>query len=203
MLRQSDTLGNAFTIAVCAAVFLTSAFVTLINNPPAPVPPTATATPTMTHTPTPTSTHTPNPTPTATQIPPTPYVGLRSADQTQFVVRLTYYWPALGGTNCYPTNWKNGKCESRLMGEPWSTWVNIGAACSADIPLRSRIFIERLNKSYMCVDRGGGIIKLPDGSQFVDLLQQGLPKFKNWKEGIVVDKYCPSGCYTSKAWLLD
>ncbi len=125
----------------------------------------------------------------------------------KFTVRISYYWPALGGTNCYPANWivqdnpYGGVCRSRLLGQPWSDWAGYGAACSPKIKLGDRVYIERINKVVACVDRGGGIRDLPDGTAFVDLLMPAMPRISDWKTGVIRDKYCPSGCYTSRAWV--
>ncbi len=66
-------------------------------------------------------------------------------------------------------------------------------ACSPKIALGTKIHIVELDKTFMCVDRGGAIEDLPDGTSFVDLLQHDHPYVAN---GIVVkDKWCPSGCF--------
>ncbi len=124
-----------------------------------------------------------------------------------FTVRVSYYYPALGGTNCYPANWVRdlthplgGVCKSKLLGAPWSDWMNVGAACPPSIALRQRVHIEALNRSYYCVDRGGAIQDLYDGSKFIDLL---LPEPPWWADAEVITDYlCPSGCLTSKAWIV-
>jgi len=107
-----------------------------------------------------------------------------------FTVRVSYYWPALGGTNCYPTNWikdkqhpMGGTCRSKLLGEPWSSWVGVGAACPPSVELRQRIFVEKLNKS------------------FIDLLQ---PAPAWWPDAeVITDFLCPSGCITSPAYVME
>ena len=126
----------------------------------------------------------------------------------EFVVRISYYWPAYGGTNCYPANWirdsqhpLGGICRSKLLGSPWSDWTGYGAACSPKIKLGDRIYIERINKVVACVDRGGAIEDLPDGTSFVDLLMPNMPWIRDWKVNIIRDVYCPRGCYTSNAWI--
>ena len=124
-----------------------------------------------------------------------------------FTVRVSYYWPALGGTNCYPTNWikdsqhpMGGVCRTSLLGAPWSDWVGTGAACPPSIKLRQRIFVEKLNRSFYCVDRGGAIQDLYDGSSFIDLLQ---PAPAWWPDADVITDYlCPSGCITSPAYVM-
>ena len=136
-----------------------------------------------------------------------PFVPVPAKGQYQNMrLRLSYYNPALGGTNCHPANWKpatnpyGGVCRTALIGEPWSTWVNIGAACAPDIPLRSRIYIEELKKAFICVDRGGAIQRLADGTQFIDLLQVHAPWYPNAE--VIEDKYCPSGCLVANGYIM-
>ena len=66
-------------------------------------------------------------------------------------------------------------------------------ACSPKINLGTKIYIEELKKTFMCVDRGGAIEDLPDGSSFVDLLQAEHPYV--YKGTVVKDMWCPSGCF--------
>ena len=108
-------------------------------------------------------------------------------------LRLSYYWPACGGTNCFPTNFKDGHCTSWIYGKHWYEWRDIGMACSPKIKLGTKIYIEELKKTFMCVDRGGAIEDLPDGTSFVDLLQAEHPYV--YKGVVVKDKWCPSGCF--------
>ena len=108
-------------------------------------------------------------------------------------LRLSYYWPAWGGTNCFPTNFKDGHCTSWIYGKHWYEWRDIGMACSPKIKLGTKIYIEELKKTLMCVDRGGAIEDLPDGTSFVDLLQAEHPYV--YKGVVVKDKWCPSGCF--------
>jgi hypothetical protein len=75
------------------------------------------ATPTLPHTP-------PTPTPT-----PTPSVAPRHA----VVLGYSYYWPPLGGANCHPDNWQDGRCTAKLLGLPWERWEGVGIALSADL----------------------------------------------------------------------
>ena len=108
-------------------------------------------------------------------------------------LRLSYYWPAWGGTNCFPGNYKDGHCSSWIYGKHWYEWSGIGMACSPKIKLGTKIYIQELKKTFMCVDRGGAIEDLPDGTSFVDLLQWEAPYI--YKGTIVKDKWCPSGCF--------
>ena len=116
--------------------------------------------------------------------------------------RISWYNPALGGTNCYPTNWQDNKCVSQLYGKPWEAWLNIGAACTENHALGTKIYLARLNRVVLCVDRGGGIKVLSDGTQFIDLLQNDAPYIRDWKVGIIKDKFCPSGCYVTEGWVV-
>ena len=134
--------------------------------------------------------------------------ALAGPDKFQvFTVSVSYYWPALGGTNCWPANWikdkahpMGGVCRTSLLGAPWSDWVGTGAACPPSIKLRQRIHIESLNRSYYCVDRGGAIQDLYDGTKFIDLL---IPAMVWWPNAeVITDHLCPSGCMTSKAWIV-
>ena len=115
-------------------------------------------------------------------------------------VRLSYYWPALGGTNCHSANWDKEKntCSTMLYGKPWQAWAGIGAACPVKYPLGTKLWIHRLQRIVICVDRGGGIVTLPDGTSFIDLLQEEGIWVQDWKERIIKDKWCPSGCYYSQ-----
>jgi len=114
-------------------------------------------------------------------------------------VRLSYYWPALGGTNCHSANWdeEENTCSTMLYGKPWQAWVGMGAACPVKYPLGTKLWIHRLQRIVICVDRGGGIVTLPDGTSFIDLLQEEGIWVQDWKERIIKDKWCPSGCYWS------
>lgn len=138
-----------------------------------------------------------------------PFVGLpRDGGFRNFTVRVSHYWPALGGTNCWPANWikdalhpMGGVCRTKLLGEAWSSWAGVGAACPPSVKLRQRIWVDKLQRSYYCVDRGGAIEDLPDGTRFIDLL---IPAPVWWPNADVIkDRYCPSGCLTSMAWVLE
>ena len=138
---------------------------------------------------------------------PTPFSPApRTGPRQLFTVRLSHYWPPLGGTNCHPAHWQEptqgnpGQCNATLAGEPWSTWVKIGAACPPEIPLTTLIYIIELKKAFYCIDRGGAVQTLPDKTLFIDILKPDANYIH--KGNIIKDKYCPSGCYTSKAYLL-
>ncbi len=121
------------------------------------------------------------------------------------VVRLSYYWPDLGGTNCHESNWRKdtNKCVTNLYGKPWQHWENKGAACPVKYPLGTKLWITRLKKTVVCVDRGGGIVTLLDGTSFLDLLQRNHIWVPDWKERVLRDTWCPSGCYWSTVIVVD
>lgn len=118
--------------------------------------------------------------------------------------RLSYYWPALGGTNCHSANWnkETNTCSALLYGKQWQEWAGKGAACPMQYKLGTRLWIARLNKEVICVDRGGAIKVLPDGSYFIDLLQEEGIWVQDWKVGVIKDRWCPSGCYLSEVSLI-
>lgn len=200
MLKEHKRHYAALALA-CAIAFSASAGSTMALSQGASVPSHTIVTAASTK-PLPTATSTTAPTPTRTQRPtPTPFIGLLDVEPARFTARLSYYWPPLGGTNCHHANWRNGLCMTLLLGQPWSDWAGAGAACPPSIPLKARVYIERLKRSYYCVDRGGAIDDMPDGTKFIDLLQDRPPTFPDWDIGIIVDMYCPRGCYTSEAYV--
>ena len=200
MLKEHKRHYAALALA-CAIAFSASAGSTMALSQGASAPSHTIVTAASTK-PLPTATSTTAPTPTRTQRPtPTPFIGLLDVEPSRFTARLSYYWPPLGGTNCHHANWRNGLCMTLLLGQPWSDWAGAGAACPPSIPLKARVYIERLKRSYYCVDRGGAIDDMPDGTKFIDLLQDRPPTFPDWDIGIIVDMYCPRGCYTSEAYV--
>jgi hypothetical protein len=139
------------------------------------VPPTATIVPTQV------------PTPTAEPtIEPTP------AGRT-YRLRLSHYWPALGGTNCHEAGWVDGECKTQLAGKPWQAWAGIGAACPKEVPLGTEISIPALGRSVVCVDKGGAIEAVADGTFFVDLIQKDGFYLPNAE--VIKDAFCPQSCF--------
>lgn len=139
------------------------------------MPPTATTVPTLV--PTPTAEPTIEPTPSG----------------RTYRLRLSHYWPALGGTNCHAAEWVDGECKTQLAGKPWQQWAGIGAACPKEIPTGTEISIPDLGRSVICVDQGGAIEVVPDGSFFIDLIQREAPYLPGVE--VIKDLYCPQTCF--------
>ena len=143
--------------------------------------------------------------PTSTALPtataePEPTVTATAEHEGQRVqVRLSHYWPPLLGVNCHPANVHSGQCHARLYGKEWQEWVGVGLACPMEWPLGTEWHIPALGKTFICVDRGGAIQSLEDGSVFVDLLQPDIPYVHNGT--VVRDQHSPSGAYLVEAWV--
>ena len=188
--RALQWLGSPQVRGLVVSALAISAFaggLYYVVSRPEPVPvvaavPTATALP-------PTATTVPTQVPTPTAEPsavPTP-IG------RTYRLRLSHYWPALGGTNCHATEWVDGKCNTQLAGKPWLEWAGIGAACPKEIPAGTEISIAALGRSVICVDQGGAIEVVADGSFFIDLIQREgffLPGVE-----VIKDLYCPQTCF--------
>ena len=84
------------------------------------------------------------------------------------VVRVSHYWPPLGGINCL--SFINGICMSNMAsGEPWQPWVGSAAACPPEWPFWTRFMLTG-GEWFTCLDRGGAII-----DNWVDLLVEVPP----------------------------
>jgi hypothetical protein len=87
-------------------------------------------------------------------------------------VRLSHYWPPLGGPNCF--RFVAGQCLSpTASGEPWQDWIGTGAACVPEWPFGTTLTLPG-GETFTCVDRGGKI-KTVAGVPWVDLLVQRAP----------------------------
>jgi hypothetical protein len=161
---------------------------TQISQPTqAPPSPTATASPTPTRTiPAPTltprSTTTPLPSlaaeetqalalPAATEI---PLLGFgdwscRYCDKMPVKVKMTHYWPPLGGENCW---WfYEGYCHSPMKSSvPWETLVEIAAACPAHW-LGGVVEVPDIGRRFLCLDTGDKVL-CEDNVCVVDVLTQ-------------------------------
>jgi hypothetical protein len=156
---------------------------------PTQVPPSPTAspspTPTQTSPPptsTPLSTNTPLPTPSpvenqALALPEpteTPVMGFgdwacRYCDKMPVKVKMTHYWPPLGGENCW---WfYEGYCHSPMKSSvPWETLVEIAAACPTHW-LGGVVEIPDIGRRFLCLDTGDKVV-CEDNVCVVDVLTQ-------------------------------
>jgi hypothetical protein len=83
-------------------------------------------------------------------------------------VRLSHYWPPLGGVNCF--RYVAGECISRMAsGERWQDWIGRAAACPPEWPFLTRLTLPG-GEEFICLDRGGKIVVGADGVPWVDLL---------------------------------
>jgi len=87
-------------------------------------------------------------------------------DENYLFVRVSHYWPPLGGTNC--GNFKGGECTSKLAnGERWQEWVGLAIACPKELEFGTKLRIN--GREWVCKDRGSKITK--DGDTYwVDML---------------------------------
>lgn len=144
--------------------------------------------------PTPQPTYTPMPTPTPgpTQIvtegyiPFMVYPGPGTAEKKDLPgqavqVRVSWYYPPLGGINCDTINGVQD-CLHLANGDEYIYWVGRGMACPAEWPFGTQI--EIMGQVWECVDRGGAIVA-EDGIYWVDLLYPYMPLNVYW--GAVVD----------------
>lgn len=82
-------------------------------------------------------------------------------------VKLTHYWPPLGGDNCW--SFYDDYCYSPTKSTvPWETVIEISAACP--IPwLGSVVEIPELDRRFLCLDTGEKVV-CKDGTCVVDVL---------------------------------
>ena len=154
-----------------------------------PIPATATLLPPAVSTvvaPTATATTAPTPTPTPTAEP-------------ELRARLSHYWPAWGPPSCGST-WDGVNCNALLSdGETWEHWsyfAEWGMACPIQYELGTKFKIEGFGTGvWTCVDRGGAISVLPDGTFFLDLMSREQPYIPPGEAEVIYDDYSPSGSY--------
>ncbi len=86
--------------------------------------------------------------------------------------RLSHYWPAWGGPNCF--RFVNGQCLSpTASGSPWQEWINTGLACPAEYEFGT-VFVLPGGEEFTCVDRGGKV-QMVGGIPWLDLLVESPP----------------------------
>lgn len=104
-----------------------------------------------------------------------PPIGLASAPPAgdDVRVKLSHYWPPLGGPNC--ARFVAGVCVSRTAsGERWQDWTGTGAACVPEWPFGTILTLPG-GEHFTCVDRGGAIVTGADGVPWVDLMVREPP----------------------------
>ena len=100
----------------------------------------------------------------------------------QVTVRVTFYYPELGGINC--GYFVDGECRSRTAsGERWQDWLDRGLACPKEFPLWSTWIIN--GKKWTCIDRGGWVY-IKNGVVRVDLLTRHSPLSGHILEATVI-----------------
>ena len=83
------------------------------------------------------------------------------------LVRVSHYWPPLGGPNC--ARFVDGECLSRMSsGEAWQDWVERAIACPSEWEFGTRVVVS--GREWVCMDRGGAIVYEEDGIPWVDML---------------------------------
>ena len=163
-----------------------------------PTPATATLLPPAVSTvvaPTATATTAPTPTPTPTAEP-------------ELRARLSHYWPAWGPPNCHPVNWDSINCNALLSdGETWEHWsyfAEWAMACPIQYELGTQFRIEGFGTGvWSCVDRGGAIQVLPDGTFFLDLMTREQPYIPPGEAEVIYDDYSPSGSYVVTVTIME
>lgn len=126
----------------------------------------------------------PSPQPTSTPAvpPPTPTPAGEIIS-----VRVSHYWPPLGGTSCavYIGTPPSGECISKVWGgtQSWESWVGrSGIACPPEWEFGTRLTIN--GRTWTCMDRGGAI-QFVNGIPWVDML---IPE-PIYIHGTVVEAY--------------
>jgi hypothetical protein len=143
-------------------------------------------------TPLPTAIPLPTPTPGPTQIVSEGYIpfvvypepgtaDLKDLPGVPIKVKVSFYYPPLGGINCDQINGIQD-CLHLANGEEYYKWVGRGMACPAEWPFGSQI--ELMGQVWECVDRGGAIVE-DGGAYWVDLLYPFMPLNVYW--GAVLD----------------
>lgn len=102
-------------------------------------------------------------------------------------VRISHYWPPLGGTNCaiYIGTPPNGRCVSKVRGgtQPWQMWIGkSGIACPPEWKFGTQVVVS--GRSWTCMDRGDAI-QFVNGIAWVDMM---IPRAL-YKYGAVVEAY--------------
>lgn len=86
-------------------------------------------------------------------------------------VKVSHYWPPLGGPNCavYIGTPPNGECISRMANnERWQDWVGIAIACPGEWAFETRLVIA--DQIWVCKDHGEDIKYDENGYPWIDML---------------------------------
>ena len=140
----------------------------------------------------------------ATAIPATPV----PTTPPELRARLSHYWPAWGGSNCHPANYDGINCNALLSdGETWEHWsyfAEWAMACPIQYELGTQFRIEGFGTGvWSCVDRGGAIQVLPDGTFFLDLMTREQPYIPPGEAEVIYDDYSPSGSYVVTVTIME
>ena len=103
---------------------------------------------------------------------------------TDIQVKISYYKPQLGGTNC--SRFVNGECVSKMAnGEDWRLYYNTNTiACPSELAFGTQIVI--FDNVYTCRDRGGAIIN-NSGVYWVDVLGDPIAPFGTVVDAIILN----------------
>ncbi len=148
----------------------------------------------------------------STVLPPPPPTATTAPTATAEPIlraRISHYYPAWGPPNCISANWDGVKCSSLLSDgqayEHWSYFENWGMACPGEFPLGTKMALDADFGTgiWTCVDRGGAIQRLPDGTFFLDLLTRDMPYIPPGEAEVIYDDYSPSGSYVVTVKILE
>jgi hypothetical protein len=92
-------------------------------------------------------------------------------------IKISWYWPPDGGINC---DGHLSDCKHMASGELWEDMVGRAAACPTEIPFGSEISFE--GYTWVCMDRGGAIVRVDDGAYWIDLLYPWVSEYSFGQE---------------------
>lgn len=95
-----------------------------------------------------------------------PEVRIITPEDNSIILKVSHYWPELGGVNC--ANFQDGECKSKMAnGERWQDWVGVAIACPKELEFGTKIKVD--DRVWICKDRGSKIVK--DGEAYwIDML---------------------------------
>jgi hypothetical protein len=104
----------------------------------------------------------------------------RYCDKMPVKVKMTHYWPPLGGENCW---WfYEGYCHSPMKSSiPWETLVEIAAACPTHW-LGGVVEVPEIGRRFFCLDTGDKVV-CEDNVCVVDVLTQNRYEW----DGLIFD----------------